>query len=205
LPRTVEDEGGESINLIRRERWRIKTGEILETDRLHKLIIGLTLVDATIVITDLSYVFLNQTCDMRGDPELPLWLEILAHISLTITALFLIEIPLALWAFSWTYYWPLSYDYPHPGFHLLDAVVIIGSFAIEVGLKGKDRELASLFIIFRMWRIVKVVGGVAVGVNEYNETADKELRESRKEIEKLKNRITELEAENETLKDRAHS
>lgn len=117
------------------------------------------MIDATIVITDLAYVFLNQACE-GGEHDLPLWLEILSNISTCITISFLIEIPLAIWAFGWQFYWPASTVYPHPGFHLLDAVVIIGSVIIDLGLKGKDKELASLLIVFRLWRIVKVVGGV---------------------------------------------
>lgn len=95
----------------------------------------------------------------REEPELPPWLEVLSHISLAITVCFLIEIPIAIWAFGWNYYNPFSHEFPHTGFHLFDAVVIIGSFIVEVFLKGRDKELASLIVIFRLWRIVKVVGG----------------------------------------------
>ncbi|KAG8998862.1 hypothetical protein FRB95_004006 [Tulasnella sp. JGI-2019a] len=199
LPQTQGDHHNEDRHIARHEEWRMKTGEKLESEHVHKTVIALSLIDAAIVITDLSYVFLNQACD-GGEPELPLWLEILSHISTCITLSFLIEIPLALWAFGWQYYWPPSSAFPHPGFHLLDAVVIIGSVLIDLVLKGKDKELASLLIVFRLWRIVKVVGGVAVGVSEYNEAAIMELKESKEVIDKLKKQVKELEEENARLK-----
>ncbi|KAG8961528.1 hypothetical protein FRC03_005293 [Tulasnella sp. 419] len=184
------------------EKWRRKTGELLESQRVHKAVIFLILIDATFAIIDLGYTFLSPSCggfdpdNPETDVELPVWLEVLAHISLAITTLFLIEIPLAIWAFTWRYYNPFSDAYPHAGFHLLDAFVIIGSFVVEVFLKGKERELASLLIILRLWRIIKLVGGVAVGVGELNEAAAKELLEAQKEIAQLRERIQELESKN---------
>lgn len=186
-------------SLPRYRRWQHHTGEALESKRVHRFIIFLILIDSLCVITDLAYVFLTPQCG-RDEDELPEWLEVLTRISLTITTIFLVEIPVAIWAFSWEYYNPFCKRYPHSGFHLFDAVVILGSFIVEVFLKGRDRELASLIIVFRLWRIVKVVGGVAVGVSEYNEEAVKELKHSQGEIARLRSRIQELETEVASLK-----
>lgn len=86
-----------------------------------------------------------------------MWLETLSHISLGITTLFLIEIPLQLWAFGPKFYNPV-YTL-HGSLHLFDAVVIITTFVLEVVLKGRERELAGLLILLRLWRLVKLVGG----------------------------------------------
>ncbi|KAG9019686.1 hypothetical protein FRB90_011495 [Tulasnella sp. 427] len=186
-------------SLPRYKSWQHHTGEALESKRVHRFIIFLILIDSLCVITDLAYVFLTPQCG-RNEDELPDWLEVLARISLTITTIFLAEIPVAIWAFGVEYYNPFCKVYPHSGFHLFDAVVIIGSFIVEVFLKGRDRELASLIIVFRLWRIVKVVGGVAVGVSEYNEEAVKELKRSQAEVNRLRTRVQELEDEVASLK-----
>jgi len=188
----------EEQNTSKYRRYQIWTGEALESQRIHASVIGLIVVDSIIVITDLAWVFLNR-CN-AGEEDLPEWLEILSHISLAINFLFFFEIPLAIWSFGWRFYSPVSNEYPHAGFHLFDAAIILGNLVIDLFLRGKAEELASLIVVFRLWRIVKVVGGVAVGVSEYNEEAVIEIKASRAEIHRLEARVTELEAENAALK-----
>jgi hypothetical protein len=93
---------------------------------------------------------------------------VLSHVSLAITTLFLIEIPLQLWAFGVRYYNPIrgSGDGERVMFgwlHLFDAAVIVTTFILEVVLKGRERELAGLLILLRLWRLVKLVGGEHYG------------------------------------------
>ena len=45
--------------------------------------------------------------------------------------------------------------------HLLDAAVVIASLVLELALKGTDKEVAALLIVFRLWRIIRVMHGVA--------------------------------------------
>jgi voltage-gated hydrogen channel 1 len=139
--------------------WREWTGLQLESPAVHRLVISLIILDSIFVLIDLSYTFLIQPCATPGNPEedAPVWLEILSHISLGITTLFLIEIPLAVWAFGFGFYNPTVTR--AGGWHILDATVIAGTFTLEVILRGKERELASLLILLRLWRLVKLVGG----------------------------------------------
>ena len=145
------------------------------------------------------------------------------------------EIPLTLWAFGLRYYNPLSKDVPHsskmprcsintateisesPGFHLFDAFVIISSFILDVVLRGRERELAGLLILLRLWRLIKLVGGarhwlalsapthspagVAAGFDELTEEltyklhrAEAEARAKTVELEAAKAEIAQLQA-----------
>ena len=90
--------------------------------------------------------------------DAPSWLEVLSHISLAINVFFLIEIPMTLWAFGLRYYNPFG-NVSHSALHLFDATIILTTFVLEVVLKGRERELAGLLIILRLWRLVKLVGG----------------------------------------------
>jgi voltage-gated hydrogen channel 1 len=54
---------------------------------------------------------------------------------------------------------------PHASLHLFDAIIILVTFALEVFLGGKEQELAGLLIIFRLWRLVKLVGGTKRNVS----------------------------------------
>lgn len=140
-----------------------------------------------------------------------------------------------LWAFGLRYYNPLSKDVPHsgntscgsidatteifepPGFHLFDAFVIISSFILDVVLRGRERELAGLLVLLRLWRLIKLVGGakycllgrsthsppagVAAGFDELTEDlthklhrAEAEVRAKTVELEEAHAKIAQLQA-----------
>ena len=117
------------------------------------------MTDTVCVLADLAYTLLSDTCTPVEGPDAPVWLDVLSHVSLAITTLFLAEIPITLWAMGFGYYNPLG-SFPHAGLHLFDSVVIVATFVFEVILRGRERELAGLLIILRLWRLVKLVGGV---------------------------------------------
>ena len=117
-------------------------------------------IDAICVLADLAYTFLTPDCPA---PESPEWLEVLAHISLAITTVFLIEIPLSLWSLGFQYLNPFG-TAPHASLHAFDALVIVTTFTLEVALRGKEKELAGLLIILRLWRLVKLVGGMIYNI-----------------------------------------
>lgn len=85
------------------------------------------------MLADLSYTFLSDEC-APGHEEEPQWLTVLSYTSLAITSLFLVEIPAQIYAFSATFYNPFAHgpEAVHSGLHFLDAVVILGTFIIEV-------------------------------------------------------------------------
>ncbi|KAJ6496579.1 hypothetical protein C8R47DRAFT_345143 [Mycena vitilis] len=174
---------------------RERTAQALESQALHRFVIALIAIDATFVLIDLGYAFLNQNCTPAEGPGVPAWLEVLSHISLAITAFFLVEIPITLWALGPTFYNPWG-GVPHATLHLFDVFIIVTTFTLEVVLKGREQELAGLLIVLRLWRLVKLVGGVSVGVGEYDEgdairaaEADEQLAALRKENADLRARL----------------
>ncbi|KAJ4501519.1 hypothetical protein C8R41DRAFT_892177 [Lentinula lateritia] len=198
-PLLQDAEAGENSNpspLSFRERLAFW----LESQLFHKIVIALITIDAAIVLTDLGYTLLSPNCTTEG-PEGPQWLEVLTHISLGITAFFLFEIPLALLAFGSDYYNPFG-AVPHAILHDFDAVIIVTTFILEVFLKGKQRELAGLLIVLRLWRLVKLVGGIAVGAGELEEDTAKEFAELNTEFEKTKRELSEEQEENKKLRAR---
>jgi len=180
--------------------WRQWISETLESQRLHKTVIALITIDAICVIADIAYTFLSDGCE-PADFENPPWLEVLAHISLAITTFFLIEIPLTLYAFGPRFYLPLG-PVPHASLHLFDAIIIIVTFVLEVVLKGREAELAGLLILFRLWRLVKLVGGIAVGAGEINEETNKQLAEAQVRLDEQEAALLKAREENQRLKGR---
>ncbi|KAF7793115.1 hypothetical protein EIP86_004223 [Pleurotus ostreatoroseus] len=90
----------------------------------------------------------------------------------------------------------------HAGLHLFDAFVIIVTFLLEVVLKGRERELAGLLIILRLWRLVKLVGGIAFGAGEIEEETIKELEDTRRKLAQANRDIEQLQDENSKLRSR---
>ncbi|KIJ68981.1 hypothetical protein HYDPIDRAFT_23848 [Hydnomerulius pinastri MD-312] len=181
--------------------WRENTARFLESSRLHTFVIALIAIDATCVLADLGYSFLSEGCTPPEGPEAPVWLEVLANISLAITTFFLVEIPLAIWAFGFRFYLPFS-GVPHAPLHLFDAIIIVTTFVLEFVLKGRERELAGLLIILRLWRLVKLVGGIAVGAGEVEEEVLKELEETKRQLEGTTAALAKAREENRKLRSR---
>ncbi|KAI0302078.1 hypothetical protein BC826DRAFT_1183102 [Russula brevipes] len=170
----------------------------LESSAVHKLVITLIVIDAGCVLADLAYTLLSTDCETSGTPGAPPWLEVLSLISTVITTLFLIEIPLTLWSLGFEFYNPYS-GVTHASLHIFDAVVIVTTFVLEVILKGKERELAGLLIILRLWRLLKLVGGVAVGAGELEESTYKELARVKKKLEDSHFALTRAQDDNQEL------
>ncbi|KAF9127622.1 hypothetical protein BGW39_005747 [Mortierella sp. 14UC] len=165
-------------------------GEILESKKAHILILSLTAIDVALVILQIaaSLLHLDDTKDAQW------FLELLAHTSLAIVSFFVLEIVLKIYAFGLGYFWTGN---PHGILHLADALIIIISFLLEVFLTGAEQELGALLIIFRLWRIVKLTGTVAIETAEHNHAAvaaledrirtlENELKESQSEVQRLR-------------------
>ncbi|KAF8628401.1 hypothetical protein AX15_003925 [Amanita polypyramis BW_CC] len=193
---TDQDCNAEGQATARRE----VVANFLEKTLVHKVVIALIAVDATCVLADLSYTLLSQNCAPE-DPEGPFWLEVFSDVSFAITTSFLVEIPLALWAFGFSYYNPLG-DIPYALLHMCDALIIVTTFTLEILLKGRERELAGLLIVLRLWRLVKLVGGVAVGAGELGEEGAKRLAEIEKELHETRTALRTVCIENDGLKHR---
>jgi len=151
---------------------------------------------------------------------------VLSLISIAITTLFLVEIPLSLWALGSEFYNPYG-RVPHASLHLFDAVIIVTTFVLEVILRGKERELAGLLVVLRLWRLLKLVGGerdpffflpscllpsrdvnlrddkgVAVGAGELEENTYKDLARVKKELEDSRFALVRAQDENQELQAR---
>ncbi|GAA5960123.1 hypothetical protein JCM21900_002410 [Sporobolomyces salmonicolor] len=161
--------------------FRRQLAYALDTPAFHWTIIGLSLLDFIFVMCAIGYEYLKDQrclCDDSCEEDVPV-MEILDLLSIFITGLFVLEIPLDLIAFGISHYttathWPL---------HCFDAVVVVVAFVVEVGVKGPLEEIASLLIILRLWRLIKLVSTLEVGMTEYREQAG-DLAEIEAEREK---------------------
>ncbi|KAI0636824.1 hypothetical protein C8Q77DRAFT_526463 [Trametes polyzona] len=186
------------------QRCKIRTAEVLESTPLHYTVIALVLIDSACVLADLAYTFLSPDCTPIEGPDTPAWLNALAALSLAITTLFLVEVPVTIWALGVQYYNPAG-PVVHAALHLFDALVILTTFVLEVVLRGRERELAALLVILRLWRLVKLVQGIAVSAGELDEHQAQELAETRQRLKDALNSLQIVHQENQELRARITS
>ncbi|KAI9358792.1 hypothetical protein BD770DRAFT_442993 [Pilaira anomala] len=178
--------------ILQERTWREKLGEKLETQNFHIAVLGLVAIDTICAVIQIVYTFFHEcqapftalSSSSSKEGLLFIAFEMAEVIGISIVFLFLVECILCLIAFGPGYYLP---GWPHWKLHVFDAFVVIMSVVLEVGLRGKEREVAGLLIIFRLWRIVKVVESVIKSVSFTHEEELESLKEAYKELEsKLK-------------------
>jgi voltage-gated hydrogen channel 1 len=77
-------------------------------------------------------------------------------------------------------------------FHIFDAIVIVTSFVVEVTLQGVTEEIASLIVILRLLRVVKIVDELSVGAEEQMRDLEDRLSDMEKENHELKEEVKRL-------------
>ncbi|KAF9126400.1 hypothetical protein BGW39_006670 [Mortierella sp. 14UC] len=184
-----EEEEHFLANASRFKRIRFRIGKAIESKAAHIAILVLTLCDIILVMLQIgaSLLHLDET-------EHEHWvMTLFEHLSLAIISVFMLEILLKVFVFGPRYFWIGT---RHWILHLVDAAIIVTSFLLEIFLKGAQQELSSLLIVFRLWRVIKLTGTVAVEVSEHDQAhvalleervrlLEQELEESRLKIQRL--------------------
>ncbi|KAK4142063.1 uncharacterized protein C8A04DRAFT_38582 [Dichotomopilus funicola] len=169
-------------------RLRQQARELLSTRAKHYFILTLVSLDVVAILVDLFATLL--ACDLRkgggqvDDPQegVPGWVggtrEVLHPLALVFSCAFVGELGVTVWAFGWGYF--------RDWFHCFDAFVILVSFGVDVATRGIVEDIASIVIVLRLWRLVKIIEEVSVGAAEG--------------MEEIEARVVELERENEELR-----
>jgi hypothetical protein len=80
-------------------------------------------------------------------------------------------------------------------FHCFDAAVIVASFVIDALLRGILEEIASLVIILRLWRVIKIIEELSVGAQEQSEALHERLELLEQEKLQMCTEIAQLKAQ----------
>ncbi|KAJ4422502.1 hypothetical protein N0V82_002836 [Gnomoniopsis sp. IMI 355080] len=151
---------------------------LLVSKQKHYFILALVALDVACLLTDILIALIDCDKRIKNDAWVPEVREALERAGLVFSCLFLTELILCLWAFG--------FKYLNSWFHIFDALVIIVSFLVDVLTRGVVEEVASLVVILRLWRFVKIIEEMSVGASE--------------QMEDLEMRIEQLEKENSDLK-----
>eukprot|EP00887_Chlorella_sp_A99_P006441 scaffold3.g6441.t1 len=203
-----------------------RIGQLLESREAHYFVIGLTLLDLGIVITELA---LSSIFPIGSEipPQVHLAEEALSWTTIGILGTFTAELFAKLGVFGHRYF-------THSAWHSFDAVIVVApmrreggaaplrrgapapatasaslahpsprvsppsvSLVLELSLKGVAQEIASLLIFFRLWRIMRLMHGVAEAIELRNEEAShghqREVAELKKELSAKQERVEVLQ------------
>ncbi|GAA6051635.1 hypothetical protein JCM3770_001204 [Rhodotorula araucariae] len=141
---------------------------VLSSPRTEWTIIVFAVIDFVFCFLQIAWLILRDPeCECRGtcDEDEPAWLHWLDITSLLISGIFVFEIPFDVIGFGLEYYTTMRYHW----LHLVDTLVILIAFVLEVMLEGIARPLTSLLTILRLWRVVKLVSTAEIGVVDYHE------------------------------------
>ncbi|THX09286.1 hypothetical protein D6D18_01292 [Aureobasidium pullulans] len=150
----------------------------------HYAILLLVCLDCSCIFGE--FVIQILTCEGRvSESKGDVAQEAIGIVGLVFSCLFMLELMASIWAFGFQYF--------RSKFHCFDATVIVASFVIDVLLRGILEEVASLVIILRLWRVIKIMEELSVGAQEQTEA----LRER---IEMLEHEKSQMEIELSALK-----
>ncbi|GAM21252.1 hypothetical protein SAMD00019534_044270 [Acytostelium subglobosum LB1] len=157
-----------------RKDWRYKLGEFLESSTVQTAIVILTLLDLVITITE---IFLEEAYKKCNDHHPPHSVEaaenVFKYMTIALLSIFALEILLLLVSFGRDFFY-------HP-LYVLDGVVITVSLVVEIVFRER---VASMLVVFRLWRMVRIGHAVAFSVESHEENKYKDLKRKYKRLKK---------------------
>ncbi|KAM0211916.1 hypothetical protein ACHAQI_005069 [Fusarium lateritium] len=165
------------------ESTREKTARFLSSKAGHYSVLTLVSLDVLSMIADF---ILNLFKCERGkkSSEWDIALDILGSISLVFSCLFMVELIASIWAFGWKYF--------KSWFHCFDAFIVVAGFVTDVLLRGIVEEVASLIVVMRLWRVVKIIEELGLGAQEQTEELSEKLEQCQTRNEGLKKEVDGL-------------
>jgi len=169
---------------------RHKVAEFVESRQIQILLLVLLIFDVTIVIAEIILEYFKR-CQPLGHTDPPLyhldfpdeWMhvisEILHMLSVVILSIFELELFLLLFAFGLGFFRKFMY--------ILDLIVVSISLVVDIVL---SEVLSSLLVLFRMWRMLRIVHGIYVSMEE----------RGKEKLHASLRRIDQLNQENDRLK-----
>jgi len=167
--------------------------ELLHSHKAQYAIIALVVIDMIIVIAELLLDL--RAIEVHHDNPAP---HVLHYISIAILSIFMIELFLKIYAMGFTFF-------KHK-MEVFDGIVVIVSFSLDVAFSGEEGAVdgISLIVLLRLWRVTRIVNGIVLSVKMQAErkiqVLEKENTELKEEIEQLKTKCVQFEAELKTLR-----
>ncbi|KAI1098616.1 hypothetical protein F4804DRAFT_324292 [Jackrogersella minutella] len=160
-------------------RVQVETSRFTNSRTKHWIVLVLIILDVAGILSDIFIALITCEIGIENDEWVAPTRNSLGIFSLVLSCVFLAELMLSVFADGWGY---LS-----SWFHRFDAFVVVAGFAIDLVENNTAEEIASLIVILRLWRFVKIV-------DEFSVEASEQTEDMRKRIEDLESLNASLEA-----------
>uniref|UniRef100_A0A2K6S9M0 Voltage-gated hydrogen channel 1 n=1 Tax=Saimiri boliviensis boliviensis TaxID=39432 RepID=A0A2K6S9M0_SAIBB len=132
--------------------------KLFGSHRFQVIIICLVVLDTLLVLADLILELNIIQTDKNHYAT-----KVFHYMSVTILSIFMMEIIFKLYVFRLEFF--------HHKFEILDAVVVVVSFVLDVVLllRKHDFEALGLLILLRLWRVARIINGIIISVKTRSE------------------------------------
>ncbi|KAI1428565.1 hypothetical protein F5Y12DRAFT_670326 [Xylaria sp. FL1777] len=163
------------------QRAREQTRRFFSSRAKHWIILTLILLDVAGILAEIFIALI--TCELHRQDEG--WVAPtqrgLTIFALTMSCVFMVELALSIFADGIKFF--------SSWFHCLDAFVIVGSFTVDLLEHGIAEEIASLVVVLRLWRFVKIIQEFSVEQEELMEGLRKRIEELEEQVEDLESQL----------------
>ncbi|KAI8962904.1 hypothetical protein F5Y11DRAFT_356715 [Daldinia sp. FL1419] len=160
-------------------RARNAMSRFMNSRAKHWLVLVLIILDVAGILSDIFIALITCEIGVEHDAWVAPTRNALAVFSLGLSCVFLLELMLSLGADGWRYF--------SSKLHCFDAFVIVVGFAVDLLEHNTAEEIASLIVVLRLWRFVKIV-------DEFSVEASEQTEELRRRVGELETRNAALEA-----------
>lgn len=172
--------------------FRAKLRKLFSSHRFQVIIICLVILDALLVLAELILDLKIIKPDKNKYAA-----QVLHCMSIAILAFFMMEIFFKIFVFRM--------EFLHHKFEILDTVVVVVSFVLDIVLLFREHEFEALglLILLRLWRVARIINGIIISVKTRSERQLLRLKQMNiqlaTKIQHLEFSCTEKEQEIERL------
>uniref|UniRef100_A0A8D0BV42 Voltage-gated hydrogen channel 1 n=1 Tax=Salvator merianae TaxID=96440 RepID=A0A8D0BV42_SALMN len=166
--------------------------KLFQSRKFQILVVCLVILDALLVLGEL---LLDLKIIQPDEHEIVP--KVFHYLSLSILTLFLVEISFKLYAYRLEFF--------HHKFEVLDAIVVIISFILDIVLLFREHEFEALglLILLRLWRVARIINGIILSVKTRSEQQLAKLKQANLtltvKVQQLETNCAEKEIEIERL------
>lgn len=172
--------------------FRTTLRKLFSSHRFQVIIICLVILDALLVLAELILDLKIIQPDKNNYAAM-----VFHYMSIVILTFFMVEIVFKLFVFRLEFF--------HHKFEILDSVVVVVSFILDIVLLFREHEFEALglLILLRLWRVARIINGIIISVKTRSERQLLRLRQMNLQlatkIQHLEFSCTEKEQEIERL------
>ncbi|NXK26700.1 HVCN1 protein, partial [Arenaria interpres] len=153
--------------------------KLFSSHRFQILIVCLVILDALLVLGELL-----MDLKIIHPDKYNITPKVFHYLSLSILTIFLVEVGFKVFVYRREFF--------HHKFEVLDGIVVIVSFILDVVLIFREHEFEAvgLLILLRLWRVARIINGIILSVKTRSEQQVSKLKQANL---KLARKVEQLE------------